>query len=50
MYEPVLWYFDLLLFTADSETGRKDKSNDKEELQSDVDLVHTLLEIGKFLN
>lgn len=30
VYEPTLWYYELLLFTAQSETGRKGISNDIE--------------------
>ncbi|KAF5307883.1 hypothetical protein FQR65_LT18291 [Abscondita terminalis] len=30
-YEPTLWYFDLLLFTSQSETGRKGISTDELE-------------------
>lgn len=28
IYEPTLWYFDLMSFTAQSEIGRKGVSND----------------------
>ncbi|CAH1959712.1 unnamed protein product [Acanthoscelides obtectus] len=30
IYEPSLWYYDLLLFTAESEIGRKGISNAQE--------------------
>jgi len=35
-YKPTLWYFDLLLFTADQDTPRKSKRNMEEETE-DVD-------------
>ncbi|KAL1488724.1 hypothetical protein ABEB36_014523 [Hypothenemus hampei] len=31
VYEPNLWYYDLLLFTVHSETGRKGQSSDEQE-------------------
>ncbi|PNF41957.1 hypothetical protein B7P43_G14649, partial [Cryptotermes secundus] len=36
VYKPTLWYFDLLLFTADQENPRKSKSNLNEQAK-DVD-------------
>jgi hypothetical protein len=36
VYKPTLWYFDLLLFTADQDIPRKSKSNLEEETE-DVD-------------
>ena len=35
-YKPTLWYFDLLLFTADQDIPRKSKNNLEEETE-DVD-------------
>jgi hypothetical protein len=35
-YRPTLWYFDLLLFTADQDIPRKSKNNLEEETE-DVD-------------
>jgi hypothetical protein len=35
-YKPTLWYFDLLLFTADQDIARKSKRNLEEETE-DVD-------------
>jgi hypothetical protein len=36
IYEPALWYYDLLLFTAQSEIGRKGKSNYDDNSDSDI--------------
>jgi hypothetical protein len=36
VYKPTLWYFGLLLFTADQDIPRKSKSNLEEETE-DVD-------------
>lgn len=37
VYEPTLWYFDLLLFTAERETGRPGQSNYGREYEIDAD-------------
>jgi hypothetical protein len=35
IYEPALWYYDLLLFIAQSEIGRKGRSNYDDNNDSD---------------
>lgn len=39
IYEPSLWYYDLLLFTAQSETGRKRMSNDTGSDDEDMEEI-----------
>lgn len=34
LYEPTLWYYDLLLFTSQSECGRKGRAIDEDEVES----------------
>ncbi|XP_050298781.1 uncharacterized protein LOC126737773 [Anthonomus grandis grandis] len=40
LYEPTLWYYDLLLFTSQSESGRKGRAIDEDEVSESNNTIN----------